>query len=73
MNIEEFKEWAERSGYIDLRGKKRNNLSIDRIDGSKGYEIENIRAITLSENTSKANRLRESYRKSNQSNQNTGH
>lgn len=47
-----FKEWAEENGY-------NNNLSIDRIDGSKGYYPQNCRWATAKEqsrNTS-ANRI----------------
>ena len=44
-----FKEWATTHGYAD-------NLSIDRIDSSKGYYPENCRWITPSENTARANK-----------------
>ena len=40
-----FKQW-EKSGYSRLL-----TPSIDRIDSSKGYEIENIRWLTHSENS----------------------
>ena len=44
-----FKDWALRNGYAD-------NLSIDRIDPGKGYEPDNCRWITPSENTARANK-----------------
>lgn len=44
-----FKEWAMCHGYED-------NLSIDRIDPSKGYSPDNCRWITLSENVARANK-----------------
>ena len=44
-----FKEWAESHGYAD-------DLSIDRIDPSKGYSPDNCRWITQSENTARANK-----------------
>lgn len=44
-----FKEWAMANGYAD-------NLSIDRIDPSKGYYPDNCRWITPSENTARANK-----------------
>ena len=44
-----FKEWAMANGYAD-------DLSIDRIDPDKGYEPENCRWITPSENTARANK-----------------
>lgn len=44
-----FKEWATSNGYKD-------NLCIDRIDPSSGYNPENCRWITASENTARANK-----------------
>ena len=44
-----FKEWALNNGYAD-------DLSIDRIDPSKGYCKENCRWITISENVARANK-----------------
>ena len=41
-----FKDWALTNGYLC-------NLTIDRIDSSKGYYPENCQWITLSENSSK--------------------
>lgn len=40
--FESFKEWAEKSGYNDT-------LSIDRIDGTKGYYPQNCRWATSTE------------------------
>lgn len=44
-----FKDWAENNGYAD-------NLSIDRINSNGNYEPSNCRWITVSENTSRANK-----------------
>lgn len=44
-----FKEWAIANGYAD-------NLSIDRIDPSKGYSPDNCQWLTPSENTARANK-----------------
>ena len=40
-----FKQWSLENGY-----KPNQNLSIDRIDGEKGYEKGNVRFIPLEEN-----------------------
>ena len=48
-DYENFKAWALDNGYQD-------NLSIDRIDPSKGYSPDNCRWITASENTARANK-----------------
>lgn len=44
-----FKEWAIANGYTDT-------LTIDRIDPHKGYNPDNCRWISASENTARANR-----------------
>ena len=43
LDYEKFKEWADSSGYGD-------ELTIDRIDSSVGYEPDNCRWITRGEN-----------------------
>ena len=42
-----FKEWEE-SGY-----EYKLTPSIDRIDNSRGYDLDNIQFLTLSENSKK--------------------
>ena len=44
-----FKSWAISNGYIDT-------LTIDRIDNDKGYQPDNCRWITRSDNTKKVSR-----------------
>jgi len=46
-----FYDWARANGYAD-------NLSIDRIDASGGYSLENCRWIPLSENVARARRAK---------------
>ena len=58
LTFEQFEEIAVTSGWADGKGKTAGSLSLDRIDDSKGYEYGNLRAITLSENTTKENRRR---------------
>lgn len=58
LTYEEFEKIARESGWSEGRGKEADSLSLDRIDDSKGYEVGNLRAITLSANTAKENRRR---------------
>lgn len=53
LTVDEFREWAAKTGYIDGKGRKRNGLSIDRIDPTKGYSLDNIQILTVSANSSK--------------------
>lgn len=55
LTIEEFKEFCKKTGYMELKGKNGSDLSIDRRENRKGYVMNNIQAITLSENTVKRN------------------
>ena len=52
-----FKEWAYANGYYDQPEDtpKREMLSIDRIDPSKGYSPENCRWISHGENAKRRN------------------
>ena len=56
LTIQEFTSFCIETGYIEKRGKTGKSASIDRIDSSKGYHIENIRVISLSENSRKGNK-----------------
>ncbi len=51
-----FRDWAESNGYTD-------ELTIDRIDGTKGYEPENCRWATYQEqaNNLRSNRILEAF------------
>lgn len=50
LSMEDFREFCKQTGYIDLKGKVKSAASIDRIDASKGYTIDNIQVLTLEEN-----------------------
>ena len=58
LTYEQFEKIARESGWSEGRGKEADSLSLDRIDDRKGYEVGNLRAITLSANTTKENRRR---------------
>lgn len=53
LTFEQFKEFAIKTDYINKRGTSADSYTIDRIDPSKGYEIENIQVLTNSENVKK--------------------
>jgi hypothetical protein len=51
LSFEEYCHFAKTSGYMEHKGKTAKSLSVDRIDDSKGYSADNIRAVTLSFNS----------------------
>jgi hypothetical protein len=52
----QFKKFCLKTDYIKLKGRRPNSASIDRIDSSKGYSLDNIQILSLSINSSKGNR-----------------
>lgn len=55
LTIEEFKQFCNETGYLELKGKLRKSASIDRIDHTKGYSLDNIQVLSLSDNGKKGN------------------
>lgn len=53
LTIEEFKLFCEKTGYLELKGRGADNLSIDRKDCRKGYTYDNIQLLTLAQNSRK--------------------
>lgn len=53
ITIDQFRKFCKQTGYHENCGKTASSMSIDRIDNSKGYSIDNIQILTLSENSSK--------------------
>jgi hypothetical protein len=51
LTLEQFSEFCKKTGYDEKKGKTADSLSIDRRRDTEGYHANNIRAITLSENT----------------------
>ena len=60
LTFDEFSRWCEIHDYIRLRGSERWAMTIDRIDNSKPYSLDNIQPLSRSENTTKGNRERSS-------------
>lgn len=55
LTLEEFKKFCDETDYLELKGKLGKSASIDRIDNTKGYSYDNIRVLSLSDNTKKRN------------------
>jgi hypothetical protein len=53
LTLEEFTMFCDLTGYMAAHGRFADDLSIDRIRDSEGYVLDNIRAITVSENRRK--------------------
>jgi hypothetical protein len=53
LSLDEFTDFCNKTKYDQLKGQAPDALSIDRIDNTKGYTINNIRAITIHDNSSK--------------------
>jgi len=53
LTFEHFTQFCQSTGYIELKGRNKNDLTIDRIIASKGYEDGNIQALTNAQNKKK--------------------
>ncbi len=53
ITLAEFRQWCKETNYHNLTGRSGDSATIDRIDDSKGYSIDNIQILTLSENSRK--------------------
>lgn len=57
LTFQQFKQFCYKTKYLAGRGRSSDSYSIDRIDNYKGYTIDNIRVITVAENSSKRNKI----------------
>jgi len=53
LTLEQFGQFCTETNYLELKGKQGSNLSIDRINNGKGYEVGNLQVLTLSANSRK--------------------
>lgn len=53
LTLDEFRKFCLRTEYINKKGIKRNSLTIDRIDETKGYRADNIQVLKNHENVKK--------------------
>ncbi len=51
LTVPEFKEFCLQTGYLEKRGNKPDDLTIDRRDWNEGYHIWNICVKTHAENS----------------------
>jgi hypothetical protein len=54
LTIAQFTAFCLATGYHFRSGTERDCLTVDRIDPARGYEIDNIRAITHAENSARS-------------------
>lgn len=55
LTLEEYTEFVNRNGYMEMKGRDKYSLCMDRIDNNKPYQVDNIRAITMQANSWKRN------------------
>ena len=53
ISFSEFKEFCYKTDYLRGKGKRQDSYSIDRIDNDRGYTLENIRVLSIAENSRK--------------------
>ena len=56
ITLAEFRAFCKRTGYIVNKGYRGQKATIDRIDNSKGYHIDNIQLLSNRANARKGNR-----------------
>ena len=53
ITLEEFRAFCNKTGYIVTKGMRGMAATVDRIDVTKGYTLDNIQILTLSANVKK--------------------
>ena len=53
LKFEEWKNFVLENNLLECRGKESHSLTVDRIDPTLGYRIDNIRPLTLVENSAR--------------------
>jgi len=62
LTIDEFRKFCRKNDYIELKGKAKDNLSIDRDKDEIGYTYDNIKAIPLTDNVKKQRNIEKEIR-----------
>jgi hypothetical protein len=53
LTLAQFKEFCDRTGYLRKKGVNIGDSHIDRIDPTRGYDVDNIQILTNLENLKK--------------------
>lgn len=57
LTLAEFEQFCTATDYMTGKGRTKDHYSIDRIDPTKGYSLDNIQRMTVSENSKKGKKL----------------
>jgi hypothetical protein len=53
LTLQQFTQFAIDTDYMVRKGRTLHSYSIDRIDNNRGYNVDNIRVMTVSDNSRK--------------------
>lgn len=53
ITFQQFQKFNDETGYVEKMGRGPDNLTVDRIDSSEPYTIDNIRALSYEDNVSR--------------------
>lgn len=53
ITFEQFVAWGDKHGYFDRKGRQKWNLTIERKDSTRGYELDNMEVLIMSANAAK--------------------
>ncbi len=56
ISKQEFREWYIKNNLEVVRGRKRGQFSIDRVQNLKGYSLDNIALVTVEFNAKKGSK-----------------
>lgn len=57
LTLEQFKAFCVATDYIVRKGTSKESYTIDRIDPTKGYTLDNLQVMTNQENGRKSNKV----------------
>lgn len=63
LTFEDYERFCKETGYFENKGTELFSMTIDRIDPSKGYRLDNIRVVTHYENSCRSDKTDEEFDK----------